>query len=649
MYRIAGVGFMVFLLLSGITADSQNNNYILNGSAVKNNCYCYTLTDAFNFQAGSVWNINKISLDSSFDFAFNVFAGCKDANGADGLVFILQPISTSIGTAGEGIGFSGVSPSIGIALDTYQNLNLNDPDYDHISIQANGNSDHNFDLAGPVPISPFSNNIEDCQWHTMRIKWDANSKLLQAYYDAQLRVEKQVDMVKDIFNNDPLVYWGFTAATGGLSNIQRFCTALNPKFSTSVTGNRACVNISVKFKDESESFTPVIAHYWDFGDGGTSVLPNPTHTYLQPGTYYIKSVITGFDGCVSDTLKQPFYVGDKPEAAFKITDSCSGKSLGVTDISTVNFGVIDSWSWILNGQEVSSTQVPDITGYPLGITDLSLVTSSDYGCVSDTVSGSFVVIPSPIVDPVLNNGCKGDSLNFYGVQTDNKTNIISWQWRFPDNETVAQKTTRKAFTEAGIFPIELGALSDNGCTAVPAIKNILINEVKANAGNDSLVVENTSFTLSGSSEYIGNVPPEYFWSPGVFLNSNTGPNPVANIADDQLFTLTVTSAEGCIDTNSVFISVFKGSAIYVPTGFTPNNDGLNDVLHPLFIGIKRLDYFNIYGRAGNKVFETKDMAKGWDGRINGILQNNGTYIWILNAEDIVGKRYQLKGTITIIK
>ncbi|HZH36719.1 MAG TPA: L-type lectin-domain containing protein, partial [Flavisolibacter sp.] len=175
--------------------------YILNGSAQKNTCNCYTLTDERLMQSGSVWNSNKISLANSFDFWFTVFLGCRDSTGADGIVFILQPISTSVGTSGEGMGFEGVVPSIGIALDTWRNPNLNDPAEDHISIQANGNNNHNFDLAGPVPASATSSNIEDCQWHRLRIAWDAPTKTLKAFFDGVLRVEKQVDLVSTIFNN----------------------------------------------------------------------------------------------------------------------------------------------------------------------------------------------------------------------------------------------------------------------------------------------------------------------------------------------------------------------------------------------------------------------------------------------------------------
>jgi hypothetical protein len=155
--------------------------YHLNGDAYQENCNCYTLTPDEFWMSGSVWNINKINLEESFDFKFTIFLGCHDNDGADGIAFVLQPISTSIGSEGGGLGYDGVSPSIGVLVDTWQNFEDNDPPEDHIAIHKNGLIDHSTmtDVTTPVPASPYSSNIEDCNWHILRIIWDPVLKLLK--------------------------------------------------------------------------------------------------------------------------------------------------------------------------------------------------------------------------------------------------------------------------------------------------------------------------------------------------------------------------------------------------------------------------------------------------------------------------------------
>jgi gliding motility-associated-like protein len=301
--RYIATGFLAMgFFFCSFSAGAQ---YILNGNATQNSCNCYTLTQPLNNLYGSVWNANKINLNSSFDFVFNVYLGCLDANGADGIVFILQPLSTSIGSSGGGMGFQGISPSVGIALDTWQNIENNDPAYDHISIQVNGNINHLNDIAPLVPASPVSDNIEDCQWHTFRIKWDPVTHVLQTYFDGTFRQQATIDMVATIFSNDPMVYWGFSGATGGAINLQQFCTALNPGFVSATANTISCDSSAVTFSSTSQSFAPVASYYWDFGDGTTSIVANPpVHHYSAPNSYNIKLVISGLDGCVSDTLRR---------------------------------------------------------------------------------------------------------------------------------------------------------------------------------------------------------------------------------------------------------------------------------------------------------------------------------------------------------
>lgn len=213
--------FLLFLI--AFLTQQVDAQFILNEDAVQVSDSCFQLTaEEFN-QVGSIWFEEKISLDESFDVLMDLYFGCRDS-GADGIVFGLQPVSTSIGQSGGGIGFSGVSPSFAVEFDTYQNPA--DPAQDHIAIIKNGELVHsapNGSLAGPVSANINGNNIEDCEFHQMRVTWDVATLTATVYFDCEERLSYTGDIVNEIFNGDPEVFWGFTAATGGEFNVQQVC------------------------------------------------------------------------------------------------------------------------------------------------------------------------------------------------------------------------------------------------------------------------------------------------------------------------------------------------------------------------------------------------------------------------------------------
>ncbi len=643
---VTSIFIYVLLLCTPLFSFSQ---YILNGAAVQNSCNCYTLTPAQFTQAGSVWNSNKINLNNPFDFWFNVYLGCLDANGADGIVFMLQPISTSIGSTGEGMGFSGISPSIGITLDTWQNLNHNDPTYDHISIQANGNAVHGSDLAGPVQISPANENIEDCQWHILRITWDPATQWLRGYFDNVLRVEAQINMITTIFNNDPNVYWGFTAATGGAHNLQEFCTALNPIFTTNAQNDAVCFGTPVSFTESSISFAPIQSWYWDFGDGTTSTQQNPPpHNYTIPGIYDVKLVIRGLDGCVSDTLKKRVTVGSKPVANFQIFDTCTGKPVRVINQSTNQVGVITEWTWVIDGLVAATDQQPVLSVSTPGVHTVKLVVKSAVGCQSDTITKTFVANPAPVVDIIGVDGCINQPINFLGSQIDNQTTITQWNWDFGDGSAGTVQNPVHIYQQTGNINVQLKATASNGCVSADAIKTITIGYIDVETINDTMVLPNLPFILV-TSWWSSSPNPSFSWNPSTGLSNPFISGPVLSLQDDASFVITVTTPEGCKATDTVNIKVFKGSAVYVPSGFTPNGDGRNDYLRGLYVGIKQVHYFKIYNRWGQQIFSTTSLIEGWDGTIRGVKQSTGTYVWMLKAEDLAGKIYEIKGTSTLIR
>lgn len=623
------------------------NPYYLIGSATQDNCNCYTLTQDLLSINGSVWNIYKINLRDSFDFRFSVYLGTNDATGADGIVFVLQPISTQIGTQGGGLGFAGVAPSIGVTIDTWQNAVDNDPAYDHIAIQRNGTLDHASvnNLAGPVTALAGNDNIEDGRWHLLRVQWDPVSKVLKASMDGIDRVSANIDMVASIFNNDPMVYWGFTASTGGSRNLQRFCTALDPQI-RSLTGIETCYGRPIAFRDSSSSFSRIVKWFWDFGDGTRDTLQNPPpHAYPAPGKYTVKLNILGNNGCLSDTISKEVIVGSDPFARIRWSPNppCAGTPVTWTDSSSVAYGTVNAWNWNIAGNTYTTRSPALPTGLPAGTYPVSLQVRTVEGCISSRVTADVTVRPRPSAGLSGNRViCEGQSITFNGTPLPGSPAIDRWYWRLPGLIDSSGPSFSRSFPSAGLYPIALQVRGSDGCLSSPVMDTVRVFNARAFAGNDTLVASGVPFQLNAT----GGVT--FRWEPPTGLSNPDIPNPTAIVTSDITYVLTSTTPGGCTSTDTLHIRVFKGPEIYVPTAFSPNADGLNDFLRALPVGV-RFQYLRIYDRWGGLVFSTTDHRIGWDGTANGRRLPPGTFAWSTEGELPDGRKLSRKGTLQLIR
>ncbi|MCB9361423.1 MAG: gliding motility-associated C-terminal domain-containing protein [Flavobacteriales bacterium] len=447
IFRPKDTLFIILCLLFHISSFGQ---YAVNGDASQDNCNCYTLTPNINTAVGSVWNVNLIDLTNSFDYSFNVFLGCSDG-GADGMAFGLQPVSTSVGINGNGMGLGTIAPSIGVFLDTYQNTSPDsDPWADHISINSNGDVDHLSanNLAGPVDASSTSSNIEDCAWHDLQIVWTYNSptsQTLEAYFDGVLRVTYTGDLINSVFSGNPNVFWGFTASTGGASNEHKVCTALNANFGTDITTQTACTNTPINFADSSNSFGSIVNWQWDFGDGSSTVNGTNTtsHTYTSDGNYNAELIITDNSGC-KDSIEIPITI-----ASPSVTASADNYNICVGDTIQLNAAIPiplceytidmsdtygDGWNGgsldiLINGLSIGNYSVPgpcctsfsDIQSFNVNDGDnIELIYSSgsfesenSYVLYDASGAAIFTDGPSPSVGSVFNStaSCPNPSYN----------------------------------------------------------------------------------------------------------------------------------------------------------------------------------------------------------------------------------------------
>lgn len=195
--------------------------------------------------------------------------------------------------------------------------------------------------------------------------------------------------------------------------------------------------------------------------------------------------------------------------------------------------------------------------------------------------------------------------------------------------------------ESGTY--RLVAINSSNCADTASVVLAIHPPVTANAGADLTVEYNVPFRLEGSG---GG---SYLWSPANLLSNNRVYNPQLRLTSDQEFYLQVTNTIGCSDFDTVKVKVLKGPGFYVPTAFTPNGDGLNDVFRPTAVGISKLEYFRVFNRYGELVFETSEINKGWDGLYKGVKQNIGNYVWALKGVDRNNREKAMNGYVVLIR
>lgn len=166
----------------------------------------------------------------------------------------------------------------------------------------------------------------------------------------------------------------------------------------------------------------------------------------------------------------------------------------------------------------------------------------------------------------------------------------------------------------------------------------------ANAGPDVTIYRGQNTTLQGS---LGEI---YSWYPPNGLNQPNDAITVAAPLQTTDYILRVEDYYGCVNYDTVRVNVLVNSLLLLPTGFSPNGDGVNDVFHIVkYFNIKKLNAFDIYNRWGELVFTTDDVEQGWDGIYKGRPQPTSTFVWVIKGIDFDDKEFIQKGNVTLVR
>lgn len=358
--------------------------------------------------------------------------------------------------------------------------------------------------------------------------------------------------------------------------------------------------------------------------------PQSSNVLAAPGGYHL-IVVTDNTGCI-DTLTQ-FVPLNNTATVNARTDTtiCQGQSV---TLATVSNGTAFNWqpnATLNNATVLSPVATPPITTKYFVTATLGICTRTD--------SVTVAVLPAPIP-----NAGPDTAVCFGATASLHASGGVAYLWS-PAQSLSANNIFNPLASPLATTVYTVLVRDANGCNSLKAdsVTVTIFPAIDAFAGRDTVVAINQPLQLqaTGSTNYV--------WSPPTGLNNPNIANPIAVLQDDISYLVTVSDAIGCKDTASIRIKVYLGPEIYVPNAFTPNGDGKNDVLRAIVIGFKSFDYFTVFNRWGQRIFTTSDYRRGWDGTYNGLLQNQGNYVWMARGTDYKGNVVERKGSCILIR
>ena len=355
------------------------------------------------------------------------------------------------------------------------------------------------------------------------------------------------------------------------------------------------------------------------------------------GSYTI--TVRDRNGCTATTPTITVLLNDTMRLELgRDTSACAGTGITLIPNTNAQTSVFD-WS---PGLGLSDSTIRNPIALPNDTTRYILVARWGVCERRDTITVS--VRRRPIVDAGRDTAiCVGGQATLLGSAT-NLSGSVSYTWTPADS--LNRTDTPRVVANPSLTTRYFLTVRDNYNCNFVITDSVLVTvqpPIIAFAGNDTIAVQGLPHQLNATGGF------SYQWTPSNVLNNPSIPNPRATLQNDTRFVVRVADQVGCFAFDTVFVKVFVGPTYYLPSAFSPNNDGLNDIFRPLPVGITRTDYFRVFNRYGQLIFETNKYREGWDGTFKGVKQNPGAYVWVIKGIDRNGRSVTQQGTVMLVR
>ena len=731
IFKSGLISILLFLVLKTYS-QYDVNDFNLASSARLISPGCFQLTPADYYKGGAIWYKRRIDLSSDFEINASINLGDLDQTGADGISFLLQPLSNTLGGFGGGLGYMNVVPSLAVEFDTWQN---DDPTYDHIALVKNGRPEHTINpsntLQGPFELMPQKGNAEDGKFHSVKILWNAKDKKFTLSFDGIVKIQYVGDIVKDIFNSNPYVYWGFTAATAAAINDHRVCfTSYSVvdqvcPVAKLTTPSIFCNNIQpLQILNDSKENQLNVSYKWYVNNTLVSEDKDLDYTSYKTGVFQLKLLVEADNGC-RDSVSKSIEIVDTPSVKLLLGSKnyfCEDDSLLISSISSPGSGSITSSLWYKNQTQMTSSSssiyakeegeysliIKNSNGCtsssnvsvqqklkPVGIlkgpsanyicqNDSVLITAeggktyqwyrdglilngvsesqlyakiaglytveliSEFGCINKLAKSiPLTFIEKPIADFSYSNYCINVPILFKNQSKSDKSDNPTYKWNFGDGSQASiADNPQKVYFKSSNYDVQLVVRSSLCQNLIDSVKKQILIETPAVGVSYTPINAIFNSPIKFSARDFGN---SYQWHPINYLDAPNSRTITITPSSQITYKIVIASKSGCLTVDTLLVRVFDNSDILVPKAFSPNTDGHNDKLDIFLVGLKKMNYFKIFNRWGQLLYETTDHTQRWDGLYKSKLQQPDTYVWVAEGVSFKDEKILRRGQFLLLR
>ncbi|UEG49642.1 M12 family metallo-peptidase [Ferruginibacter lapsinanis] len=413
-----------------------------------------------------------------------------------------------------------------------------------------------------------------------------------------------------------------------------------PVISTSGTSTAICSNENITLS------IPSTTNSIEWLLNGSPIPGATSNSYVAnaAGNYQVRVYSPSSSSCTNTSATTTITLKPAPDATISPLGTfnvCKGSQKTFTHTAKAG----ETFKWYNNTTAITGANVNSFTASAAGVYQLEVTDANGCKTMSNTATLAINALPDSALLPTTGYLlCDGGEvmLNINSPQQG-----IEYKWY--NGSTFISTTTdgKLKISSSGNYS---ATMTNNitGCSSTSDTTSITIAAPpKIFAGNDMSIT--TGQTIQLHVVEVSNLGINKFeWTPSTGLDNPYSANPIASLNTSQLYVVKGTHPSGCTATDSVMVKVYKGPDIYVPTAFSPNGDGMNDILKCFPVGITKFISFKVYDREGRIIYTTTEAQKGWDGYYNGKRVDAGNYIWFTEGIDIKGNLLKRKGNVIVV-